>query len=233
MAQDLIEALLKLYQTLDKMSGWEDYDIPIDHPFQIKTKVAPPAGHTLPDGLEEELMERKTPAVIDLIKRLPYSRCRHLAPATIAISYSDAQSCRYRPHLAWSPGLWEESTMTVSPSELPLTQAEEDTFGFICVVDTETWEARSVPNIPPYKGCSVHLRGGEACHFLRRGRRDNVVKPASELIKDWTQKFLDLEWTVRRDSDVFNEDENDERGEVCKTIDVPHLFHHHRGRRVC
>lgn len=211
MAEDLLAALSELYLTLDKMGD-------VKTEGRIKTVFAPPEGHTLPDGLGEELGARKTPEVVSLIKRLPYSWYRHLAPASIAINYSDAKNPWYHPHLAWRPVVFDEDPPMVLPSELPLTMAEDDGVGYIVVVDTETWEARSYRSLNGTRGYVVHQQNGEACEYLCRGRRDVVVKPAAEIIQGWTQKFLELEWTVRGDPDIVVEEEWNRRGEVSDSF---------------
>lgn len=132
MVDEVIEAVHELYKIILKIAN-----TPLDQLI-----LPPPEGHRLPGGYEEKAALRKTSAVVDLMKRLPYCTLdRHLAPNSRAIVYSDSDSPWYHPHLAWRPVAWPEEPPMVLPCELPLTQGDDEAGSFL-VINIETWEGR-------------------------------------------------------------------------------------------
>lgn len=92
MAENLVQAMEDLYKTMLHMCGDQTLDV----------KFAPEGGHILPPGLIAVLEVRKTPAAIDLIRRIPYfGWSQHVLPNSEAINYLRLRlgefPCAWRP----------------------------------------------------------------------------------------------------------------------------------------
>lgn len=193
MAVPVVEAITKLYVTIFTMA-----DKSLDGIL-----FAPPEGHTLPPGAEEELSMHKTDTVVQLIKKLPYVDYQHLAPASEAINYVDVNTSIYQPYYAWRPIKWGIDEVLVLPHELPLT-LQEDGCGDVLVIDTDTWEARVYDSEWPHGKCAVHRGGDDKCPILCRSQERIRVEPAVEVLTDWTRNYETLEWMVKQDdSDIL------------------------------
>lgn len=112
MAEHVVRAMIDLYETMARMCGGQRLDI----------IFAPEGGHLLPSDLVAELELRKTPAAIDLIRRMPYiSGLQHILPYSEAINYMSEDSMKlYEPPRAWRPVKYENTDMELRSSSDPL-----------------------------------------------------------------------------------------------------------------
>ena len=187
----LASSLLSLYKTVLRMKG----------DTATTLYIPPKSGWSFDSADEQYLLRTKSPAVIDLLRHLPYCNT-HIAHSTDAISYVRSSWYSVRnaenPWPGGGPGFAD-----VQPHELPLTMQHENA-GEIVVVDVDTglakvWGDRWLMSTPE---CAVHVshgddaEGKEKCPLLCRHQIGVPERPAVELFEEWRRKFLELEWMV-------------------------------------
>ena len=192
----LASSLLSLYKTVLRMKG--------DNATTLY--ISPESGWSFDPADEQYLATTKSPAVIDLLKHLPYCNT-HIAHSTDAIGY--VGSSWYSVRNAENP--WPgDAHVDVQRHELPLTMQHENV-GEIVVVDVETgmakvWVGRWVDSTPE---CAVHVNHGDdaegrgKCPLLCRHQIGVPERPAVELFEEWRRKFLELEWMVDARGEVL------------------------------
>ena len=79
----------------------------------------------------------KTPAVLNLIKRLSYADYTHLAPDTVPIKYTSKEGRESKDGTSPLPWSDPDKPVDILPSELPLT-TQNDNIGTLLILDTET-----------------------------------------------------------------------------------------------
>ncbi|KAK5685736.1 hypothetical protein LTR17_026970 [Elasticomyces elasticus] len=224
----VVEAMTALYQTVLLMG-----DVPISE------LTTPPDGWIPPAGI------KKSAAVIDLMAHLPYHSDTYLVVETSPINYlaPNWTDGRWIPFDPWGikrtypiPEEYGGRPADITEDEVAITMQKYN-LGKLTILDTKTGMVRIVADTMSQTECQVH--GAHACphHLCRHAvSRSTESRPVLDVLREWRQKYLDLDWMVDccGPPDVTGDDWHDEELlDRMRSIYRAHGWPHEYSAREC